>query len=527
MFLPAFTTHVCLGAPYGWSAISHRLSLERGLVSQSTSDWTLDQTTWPMAIMIASGGLSAAVLGGWTVRVGVRQAMATGGLLFGSGMLLSGLGVAQHSLPILYSGNILCGLGYGCAYTPPLQALIDWFPDKKGLASGLVIAGFGSGALAFTPAINYMSSKFCVLPTYLGSTLPSSLVDLVHCTAADLAKLPYDSLSPGWYLANSGSTGISPSLSILAICYSSLIVASAFSIAKPPVGYLPPGYHPTISLASPSLNVPVSNVLSTPQFYLLFSTATLLATGGMSLMSVASPLVQEVFTTALPALVTPAFASVYLMALSVANLSGRVFWAVISDKIGRRNTFTILSLSSIPLYLSIPSLIYGCVSDPTSPLSPYYLAGFCTTSFLAVTIMGGVFSVLPPYEADLYGSKYVGAIHGKFLPFSTVRGIAGPAILLHLRSKEETKAIDEILCNIDPDLFKTTFGLDLSQAHVLLETKALTLSKLVTLLPPEMIDPSPFLYNSSMYTMAGLAGVAAALHFAVTPVDKKHFEKAK
>jgi len=529
MFLPAFTTHVGLGASYGWSAISLRLSLESGLVSPTTADWSLDQTTWPMAIMIGSGGVSAAVLGGWTVRVGVRQAMATGGVLYGGGMLLSSLGVAQHSLAMLYMGNIMCGMGYGCAYTPPLQALIDWFPDKKGLASGLVIAGFGSGALAFTPAVNYLSSKFCILPTYIGSTLPSSysLADVVQCTAADLARLPYDSLAPGWYLANSGSTGIYQSLAVMAFCYSSIIIASAFSMAKPHVGYLPPGFQPSVSHTSPSLNVPVENVLSTPQFWLLFSTATLLATGGMALMSVASPLVQQVFTTALPALVTPAFASAYLMALSVANLSGRAFWAAISDKIGTRTTFNIMSLSSVPLFLSIPPLISGCVSDPTSPLSVYYLAGFCTSSFLAVTIMGGVFSVLPPYEADLYGSKYVGAIHGKFLPFSTVRGIAGPAILLHLRSKEETRAIEEILLNIDPELFKATFDVDISQAGLLLESKVLTLSKLVSLLPPELSDPTPFLYNSSMYTMAGLAGVAALLHFAVRPVDRKYFEKTK
>ena len=529
MFLPAFTTHVCLGAPYGWSAISLRLSLESGIVSPATTDWSLDQTTWPMAVMIGSGGVSAAVLGSWTVRVGVRQAMATGGLLFGGGLLLSSAGIAQHSLAMLYMGNIMCGMGYGCAYTPPLQALIDWFPDRKGLASGLVIAGFGSGALAFTPAVNSLAAKFCVQPIYIGSTLPTSysLSDAVQCTASDLAKLPYDSLSPGWYLVNTGSTGIYQALAIMAIIYSSLIIASAFTIAKPCKGYTPAGYSPPATKINAALNVPVENVLSTPQFWLLFSTATLLATGGMSLMSVASPLVQEVFTTALPALVTPAFASAYLMALSVANLSGRVFWAAISDKIGTRNTFTILSLSSIPLYLSIPPLISGCVSDPSSPFSIYYLAGFCTTSFLAVTIMGGVFSVLPPYEADLYGSKYVGAIHGKFLPFSTVRGIAGPAILLYFRNKEESKAIEEILLNIDPQLFSEAFGVHISQVNQLLETKVVTLSKLVTLLPPGVEDPSPFLYNSSMFTMAGLAGLAAALHFAVRPVDKKYFEKTE
>ena len=122
--------------PLLWSAISHRLSLELGMVSPASQDWSLEQTTWPMAIMIASGGISAALLAKWTVRVGVRRAMLTGSVMFGSGMLLASVGVLAHNLPLLYLGNIVCGVGYGCAYTPPLQALIDWFPDKKGLASG-------------------------------------------------------------------------------------------------------------------------------------------------------------------------------------------------------------------------------------------------------------------------------------------------------------------------------------------------------------------------------------------------------
>ena len=452
--------------------------------------------------------------------------MATGAAMFGLGMVVTSAGVAAHSLPLLYLGNAVCGLGYGCAYTPPLQALMDWFPDRRGLASGVVIAGFGSGALVFTPAINLLSAQLCVLPTQVAAAAAGAQ-QLVHCTAADLARLPYPDLSPGSYLVSSGDTGLGPSLAVLAGLYSALILCSALSIARPPPGYSPPGRSPAPApgpAAGGGGNVPVEAVLGTPQFWLLFTTATLLATGGMSLMSVASPLVQEVFTAALPHLVTPAFASAYVMALSVANLSGRVVWAAVSDRIGRRATFHLLCLSSVPLYLAIPRLISGCVSDPASPLAPLYLTGFCASSFLAVTIMGGVFSVLPPYEADLYGSKYVGAIHGKFLPFSTIRGIIGPAILLNLRSREEARSIDEILTRVDPEVFKSLTGEELSAAQHLLETKSLTLSKLVTVLPPDMPDPSPFLYDSTMYTMAGLAACSAILHYYVKPVDKKYFE---
>ena len=102
-------------------------------------------------------------------QVGLRQAMVTGAVCFGSGLAVTAAGGATHSLPLLYTGNLLAGMGYGCAYTPPIQALINWFPDKKGLASGIVIGGFGSGALFFTPAINSLCLKFSSLPTYLGS----------------------------------------------------------------------------------------------------------------------------------------------------------------------------------------------------------------------------------------------------------------------------------------------------------------------------------------------------------------------
>ena len=127
MLIPAFATHVCLGAPYGWSSISGQLAREGGVVASCSTDWTLDASTWPMAIMIASGGVSAALLGSWTVRVGVRQAMATGAIMFGLGLSVAGLGVSVQSLPLLYTGNVICGLGYGCAYTPPLQVKIGFW----------------------------------------------------------------------------------------------------------------------------------------------------------------------------------------------------------------------------------------------------------------------------------------------------------------------------------------------------------------------------------------------------------------
>merc|ERR550519_274334 len=164
-----------------------------------------------MSIIMAAGGISAALVGKWT---------------------LDGGGVQAHSLPLLYAGNLLAGMGYGCAYTPPIQALINWFPDKKGLASGIVIGGFGSGALFFTPAINAMCVKFSTLPTYLGNSLDvavengrqfaqvgGQLQEVVYATASDLAKLPYDGLAEGFYVLGSGNTGVAAGLATIGTIY--------------------------------------------------------------------------------------------------------------------------------------------------------------------------------------------------------------------------------------------------------------------------------------------------------------------
>ena len=126
------------------------------------------------------------------MKVGTRASMVTGGTIFASAFALTGLGISMHSLPMIYAGNgkvyqtlnnhklisrnffpfsVLVGIGYGCTYTPPIQALIEWFPDKRGLASGIVIAGFGSGALFFAPMMNMLSAKYAQMPTYLGKSI--------------------------------------------------------------------------------------------------------------------------------------------------------------------------------------------------------------------------------------------------------------------------------------------------------------------------------------------------------------------
>merc|ERR1719481_568485 len=375
MFIPAFCTHVCLGAPYGWSAISAQLTRENGIVASAASDWALDVASYPMSVMIAAGGISAAALGKWTIKAGVRKSLALGGLLYGAGFCLASAGVYNHNVGLMYAGNLLSGIGYGCAYTPPIQALIDWFPDMKGLASGIVIAGFGSGALFFTPMMSALTNKFCAMPTYLGNNLDivveggkqfakvgGELQEVVYATSGELLKLPYSGLSEGFYVVGSGNTGVGAALATIGGIYAATVVASAMIIKRPAAGYIPAGYTPPAVQAGSGANVHVDNLFKTPQFWFLFSTSTLLATGGMGLMSVAKPMIQSVFADSMPALVTTAFASAYLMSLAAGNVGGRLAWAAISDKIGRRNTFHIYTLGSVPIFGCLPYLINQCVS---------------------------------------------------------------------------------------------------------------------------------------------------------------------
>ncbi len=287
----------------------------------------------------------------------------------------------------------MCGLGYGCVYTPPIQALLEWFPDKRGMASGIVIAGFGSGALFFSPVMGKLMDLYSVMPEYLGSSVDTTTSDegklfaviqqqesgsdnmreVVYATATDLSKLPYSDLSEGFYVVGSGNTGIAAALATIAAIYSATVLASSFLIRKPPPGYRPPGWEPSGEerAAAAAGSVSASDVLRVPQFWLLFATAATLCTGGMGLMSVAKPMISDVFASSMP-LVTSSFASSYLMAMACGNLGGRLGWAAVSDRIGRRATFVIFTLGAIPIFGFLPH----CVNQVKKLITYFFTALF-------------------------------------------------------------------------------------------------------------------------------------------------------
>eukprot|EP01041_Mallomonas_annulata_P011127 gene11128-23259_t len=486
MAVPAFATHMCIGSPYAWSLMGDVLTRDIGVVASAASDWTLAEAALPLSIIFLMQGVCASLVGKWQMNVGPRGAMAAASVAFGGGMLLGAAAIHLHSLPLLYLGyGFLGGTGIGLAYTPPVQTLMQWLPDKKGIASGLTIAGFGSGALVFTPCIQALMKNFSKIPTYLGpagdfvtkivdgrlyADIDGKLVEVVEAGAKELAKLPYD-LSEGLYVVGTGSTGAAESLAVMGAAYFSIMLASSLMIKKPHPSFVPEGMvvpSSAVSSSSAPVVVPVADIsvdeaMRKPQFHLLGVTFMCLSMGGMGLFSVAKPMMSEVFSGVLPTVVTAAFASQFLLTLSAANLGGRLGWSIVSDTIGRRAMFTVFTLGSVPVYLALPYLITSVVETGTA--APLYMFVGCTAA--ALSFMGGTFALLPAYEADLFGAKNVGAIHGRMLLYTSCAALAGPTLLLTLRSHSEKLAIGKLLETIDPMKFQETFGAPVEKAYEL------------------------------------------------------------
>ena len=300
------------------------------------------------------------------------------------------------------------------------------------------------------------------------------------------------------------------------------MLASSLMLKRPFPGFKPAGWNPVATKAVPS-NVPLSNVMKTPQIYIMISTLFCIASGGIGVMAIAKSMMAEQFSTVLPSVVTPAFSSQFVLILAAANMLGRFGWAAFSDKLGRKTIFNLFTFGSVPLYASLPFFIAWVSTNPS--VAPLY--GFIGSSFLIVSILGGTYSALPAYEADLFGSKYVGAIHGRVLLANTAASFAGPQILIQMRNRSERTAINDLISRIPENDFQNKFNIPISEAEALINAKTITISKLMELVPPGTVDPSPFLYDSALYTLAGLAASAAVLHSFLGPINPKHFEKVE
>lgn len=335
MLVPAVFTHLCIGSPFAWSLMADLITRHHGFVASAASDWTLGESALPLSIILGIFGVTSAIGGKWQLKIGARKSMSLAALCFGSGVALGGAAIHLHSLPLLYLGyGCLGGIGIGLAYTPPLQALMQWFPDKKGLASGLTIAGFGSGALIFAPLVQMLTKKFAVMPKYLGpasefttkmidgrlfAEIDGQLTEVLNAGSQELAKIPFD-LAEGLYVVGTGSSGAVEALTILGAGYFATILASAMIIKSPHPTYKAPVAVVTASSPAKVVDVSVDTAFMAPQFHLLGITFFCLATGGIGMLSVAKPMMSEVFSAAMPAVVTSAFAAKFVLMLSGGNM---------------------------------------------------------------------------------------------------------------------------------------------------------------------------------------------------------------
>ena len=550
----AVLVQASIGGVYAWSIFNEPLTRNIGVIAASSQDWSLGDVVPIFSCAAISLGVCSALLGPWAERMGPRAVCLTAAGCWSSGLALTGLGVHLHSLPLVYLGyGVLGGAGWGLGYVSPIPALLSWFPDRRGLASGIGLAAFGGGAMLAAPLESWLLSRNFRAPDFLGKTDSVALVteegrrfvtteggalqEVLVATMADVARLPV-SLSEGVYLLGTGSTGAAATFATLSCGYALLMSAGALMMRLPPPGFAPAGFVPKGGAGGgPERSVHYATAMRTPQFYLLWATLFGNTFAGVTIISAAKTIMSDVFGGAYPSIVTGAFAATFVMGLAGANMMGRLTWGPLSDKLGRKvhrsNIFLFFFFSnllcqltyaifglSIPLCAAIPT-----ITGLTSAASTAPLVAFIGSMVMIVSFYGAVFAVLPAYVADTFGQKYMGTIFGRILTALPLSALVGPLVLAQLRSRSTDEAVADLVSRVDPQRFLERFGTGVDHVAQLVHNKVVTIPRLMELMPPGTFDPSAGLYNSTLYTMSGMLTMAFVTNLLIRPVSEKFFEK--
>ncbi|MEO1994107.1 MAG: OFA family MFS transporter [Planctomycetaceae bacterium] len=530
--------HLCIGSVYAWSIFNPALTKVRGVVASAADDWTLTQVVWVFTVAIVFLGLSAAVAGKWLERVGPRMVGSVAAACWGGGFLLGGLGIATHQLWLLYLGyGVVGGLGLGLGYVSPVSTLIRWFPDRRGMAAGMAIMGFGGGAIIGAPLKEYMIRANYRAPDYQGAVGDVQLITRTGRRFADSAgqlrevvvvgvNEVSEMLVPGpagVYVVDTGRSGVAETFFVLGCVYFLVMLMAAFCYRIPAPGWKPEGWtEPQHAAAAHRLisarDVGIDEALKTPQFYLVWIVLCFNVTAGIGVLGVAKTMMKDIFGTTLPATVDATFAATYVLMISIFNMVGRFFWASASDALGRQRTYTIFFVLGIVLYLSIPVAAYRVSVSP----SMVWLVVFYAVTMVIFTMYGGGFATIPAYLADLFGTRFVGGIHGRLLTAWSVAGALGPWAITWFRQRAIGVAIQDLTNAVDSNRFVAAFGASKDQLPSLVESKTVTISALMDIAPAGTVDPSSTIYNSTMYVMAGLLAVALVCNQLIRPVDPKH-----
>jgi MFS family permease len=531
--------HLCIGSVYAWSIFNPALQRELGVVGSSAGDWSLQGVIWIFSVAIVCLGLSAAIAGRWLEKVGPRCVGVTAALLWGGGFLIGALGIKLHLLWLIYLGyGVMGGCGLGLGYVSPVSTLIRWFPDRRGMATGMAIMGFGGGAMIGGPLKRWLLKKYAVAPDRLGAEDELTLItengiryaetaagkqEVIIPSAADLTATFGDQLEAGVYAVGTGNTGATAAFVTLGILYLVVMTIASFAYRVPAEDWTPKGWTPPNGTQKKSMvthhDVSISQAMRTPQFYLLWIVLCMNVTAGIGVIGVAKTMIGEIFGSHLDAASRENFFFVnYVLMISVFNMVGRFFWATISDWIGRKSTYTIFFILGCALYLSIP---WSAANAGVSVMSTSFVAFYAATMII-FTMYGGGFATVPAYLADLFGSKFVGAIHGRLLTAWATAGVLGPLAIAQLRESSINAEIKNLVAKIDPASFKDKFGAPIEKLTELVAAKTVTVQSLLEIAPEGTIDPTPTLYNTTMYSMAALLVIGFFANMLVKPVDAKH-----
>ena len=411
----ALCIHLCIGMAYGfsvfWLPLSKALgisvaktcpdmTLAQALVT-TTCDWRVADLGWIYTLFFVFLGAAAALFGGWLERAGPRKAGLAAALCWCGGMAVSAFGIASHQLWIMWLGSgVIGGVGLGLGYISPVSTLIKWFPDRRGMATGMAIMGFGGGAL-------------------IGSPLATSL--MAHFKTAD-------------------GVGVWQTFLVMAAIYAVFMVVGALGYRVPPAGWQPQGWTaPAGTKRSLSGNVHLKDAHKTLAFWMIWLALCLNVSAGIGVLGIASPMLQEIFGGRLIGQPDLSFAQLdagqktqiaalaagFVGLLSLFNIGGRFFWASLSDRLGRKGTFATFFVLGIVLYAAAPWA--AAVGNKA-----LFVAIFC----VIVSMYGGGFATVPAYLADVFGTQYVGAIHGRLLTAWSTAGIIGPVVVNYIREAQ-------------------------------------------------------------------------------------------
>jgi MFS family permease len=377
----ALCIHLCIGQAYALSVFNLPMTKLIGIDHSAPGDWKLTGLGWIFSIAIFFLGASAAVFGRWVEDGGPRRAMFAAGLCWAAGFFVSAIGVYLHALWFVYLGyGVLGGVGLGLGYISPVSTLIKWFPDRPGMATGMAIMGFGGGAFIASPLSVWLMQKFST-PTHIG------VAEAFICLGA------------------------------IYLCF---MMVGAAIVRVPPANWKPEGYTPPVVAQKLITNndVFVYDALKTPQFWLIWWVLCLNVTAGIGVLGQASAMSQEMF----PGRVTPVAAAGFVGLLSLFNMGGRFFWASVSDYIGRKNTYFCFFLLGTLLYAVVPST--GAIGN---------VSLFVLCFVVIISMYGGGFATVPAYLRDMFGTRYVGAIHGMLITAWSMAGIFGPVLVNYIR----------------------------------------------------------------------------------------------